>query len=100
MFVAIHHTITDPKKWDEVTKQLEPMIEGGKLPRGIKPLFYLPSTDGRRADCVWETDSVDNLKRFLSPFTTGATKDEYFQVNTEMAFGIPQHAPEHLAMHH
>jgi len=99
MFVAIHHTITDSKKWDEVTKQLEPLIESGKLPQGVKPLYYLPSTDGRRADCVWETDSVDHLKRFLSPLLTGVSKDEYFQVNTELAFGIPAHAPEHFPAH-
>jgi hypothetical protein len=100
MYVAIHHTITDPKKWDEATKKLEPVIEGGKFPRGVKPLFYLPSTDGRRADCVWETDSMDTLKQFLNPYVAGASKDEYFQVNTELAMGIPAHAPERLAVHH
>ena len=100
MYVAIHHTITDPKKWDEATKKLEPVIEAGKFPRGVKPLFYLPSTDGRRADCVWETDSMDTLKQFLNPYVAGASKDEYFQVNTELAMGLPAHAPERLAVHH
>src|ERR1041384_8199053 len=99
MYVAIHRTITDPKKWDEATKKFEPVIEGGKFPRGVKPLFYLPSTDGRRADCVWETDSMDTLKQFLNPYVAGASKDEYFQVNTELAMGIPAHAPERLAVH-
>ena len=65
MFVAIHHTITDSQKWDEVGKKLEPVIERGKLPQGIRLLFYLPSIDGRRADCVWETNSVDSLRQFL-----------------------------------
>ena len=100
MFVAIHHTITDPKKWDEATKKLEPVIEKGQFPKGVKPLFYLPSTDGRRADCVWEADSVNSLKQFLSPYVTGASQDEYFQVNTELAMGIPAHAPERIPVHH
>ena len=100
MFVVIHHTITDPKKWDEVGKKLEPMIEQGKLPQGVRALFYLPSTDGRRADCVWETDSIDNLKRFLNPYTAGASQDEYFQVNTELAFGLPASAPERVSVTH
>ena len=100
MFVVIHHTITDSKKWDEVGRKLATVIEGGKLPQGIRPLFYLPSTDGRRADCVWETNSVDSLRQFLNPFVAGASRDEYFQVNTELAMGIPSHAPERLAVHH
>ena len=100
MFVAIHHTITDQVKWDEIGSQLTALIEADKLPRGIKPLFYLPSTDGRRADCVWETDSVETLKEFLTPYSTGASMDEYFQVNTELAMGIPAHAPDRLLVHH
>lgn len=101
MFIAIHHTITDPKKWEEAGKQLESMIEAGKLPQGVKALFYLPSTDGRQADCVWQADTVENLKRFLDPFVSGATRDEYFQVNTELAFGLPQTEPvkEKVATH-
>ena len=100
MFVAIHHTITDSKKWEEVGKKLEPLMERGGFPKGVRPLFYLPSTDGRRADCVWETDSVDSLKQFLTPYVAGASKDEYFQVNTELAMGIPAHAPERIPVHH
>ena len=93
MFVAIHHSVTDPKKWEAAGKQIESMIETGKLPQGVKALLYLPSTDGRRADCLWQADSVENLKRFLDPYLTGASKDEYFQVNTELAFGLPQTTP-------
>jgi hypothetical protein len=99
MFVAIHHNISDPKLWEESTSQIGPMVEQGRLPKGIKPLYYLPSTDGRRADCVWETDSVDSLKRFLEPLTSKAARNEYFQINTEQAFGLPVHAPEHAAAH-
>ena len=94
MYVAIHHSITDSKKWDEMVKKLEPVIEGGKLPQGVKALFYLPSTDGRRADCFWQADSIDSLKRFLDPYVAGASKDEYFQVNAELAFGLPQMTQE------
>ena len=52
MFVAIHHNITDPKTWEESTSQIGPMVEQGRLPKGLKAVSYLPSTDGRRADCV------------------------------------------------
>jgi hypothetical protein len=97
MYVAIHHSITDPKKWDEVTKKIEPMIEQGKLPAGLKALSYLPSTDGRRADCLWEVDSLENLKRFLDPETSAAARNEYFQINSELAFGLPEFKQEQVA---
>ena len=100
MFVAIHHNITDPKTWEETTSQIGPMVEQGRLPKGLKAVFYLPSTDGRKADGAWETDSVDNLKRFLEPLTSKAARNEYFQINTEHAFGLPTHEREQAASRH
>jgi hypothetical protein len=94
MFVAIQHTITDPRKWDEITEKLTPMIEHGQLPKDMRPVFYLPSTDGRKALCLWEVDSVENLKRFLDPYTSPASRNEYFQISVEHAFGLPVHTPE------
>ncbi len=97
MIVAIHHTITDPRKWEEVTQKIGPMIEEGRLPQGVKPLFYLPSVDGRKADCAWEAGSVDDLKRFLEPLTSPGAKNEYWEVNAEQAMGLPlgEHAVTH-----
>jgi hypothetical protein len=94
MFVAIHHNITDPRKWEEATSKIGPMIMQGQLPKGLKGISYLPSTDGRQANCLWEADSVENLKRFLDPLTTSAARNEYFQVSAEHAFGLPEHARE------
>ena len=99
MFVSIHHNITDPKKWEETTSKIGPMIEQGKLPKGVKPLFYLPSVDGRRADCVWEADSMDSLKRFLEPLTSPSAKNEYFQINVEHSFGLPVSKTEPAVAH-
>jgi hypothetical protein len=97
MFITIHHSITDPKAWEQITSQIGPMIEQGRLPKGLKPLFYLPSTDGRRADCLWEADSSDSLKKFLEPLTSKAARNEYFQINAEQAFGLPAQATEQVA---
>jgi hypothetical protein len=99
MFIAINHNITDPKTWGKITSQIGPMIEQGRLPKGIKPLYYLPSMDGRRADCLWEADSLDNLKRFLEPLTSKSARNEYFQINAENAFGLPVNVTEDAATH-
>ena len=99
MFVVIHHKIIDPKKWDESVARTMQAIEQGQLPKGLKPVTYLPSTDGQRAVCLWETDSVDTLRKYEDSQTTGAAHNEYFQVNLEHAMGLPTEQREHAAAH-
>ena len=50
MHAVIHHYIDDPVKWDRTTKNIMSMIEQHRLPKGLKPLEFLPSVDGRKAD--------------------------------------------------
>jgi hypothetical protein len=99
MFVTIHHSITDPKKWEEAGNKIFPMVEQGRLPKGLKALSYLPSTDGRKADCLWEADSLDNLKKFLDPLTNTAARNEYIQISAEHSFGLPVSKAEPVAAH-
>jgi hypothetical protein len=99
MVVSIHHQITDPKKWEEIVSKIGPMVEQGKMPKGLKPLFYLPSTDGHKADCVWEGGSLEEVKRFLEPLTSSAARNEYMQINADQAMGLPSATPEHAGHH-
>jgi hypothetical protein len=89
MFVVIRHNITDPKKREEATTKIGPLVEQGQCPKGLKGLFYLPSTDGRKAECLWEADSVAHLQSFLEPYVATAARNEYFQINVEHAFSLP-----------
>ena len=86
----IHHQISDPMKWERSEKNIMAMIEQHRLPAGLKPLEYLPSVDGRKADCVWETESVGALQKFIDRETAGAARNEYFPVKEEAAFGLPK----------
>jgi DNA polymerase/3'-5' exonuclease PolX len=97
MLVAIYHDISDPKKFGEVVEQVNTMIQEGKLPSGIKPLSFLPSTDMRKCHCLWESASVDSLKRFLEPITGSGSRNEYFEVNRQIAQGVPEPAPMRAA---
>jgi hypothetical protein len=38
MHVVIQHRVTDPVKWDQGVKNIMPMMEQHRLPRGLKPL--------------------------------------------------------------
>jgi hypothetical protein len=89
MHVSVHHTITDPQKWEQITKKMTEAVEQGRLPQGLKGLMYLPGTDGRKADCLWEAQSLDALKNFLDREIGTAARNDYFQINSAAAFGLP-----------
>ena len=89
MHVVIRHSVSDPAKWDRSAKNIMAMIEQHQLPAGLKPLEYLPSVDGRNADCVWATESLEALQAFIERETAGA-RNEYFEVKEEAAVGLPR----------
>jgi hypothetical protein len=90
MHAVIHHAINDAAKWDQTTQRIMSMIEQRRLPKGLKPLEYLPSTDGRKAVCVWEADSLNALREFMDRETAGAARNDYFEVKAENAIGLPK----------
>ena len=90
MHAVIRHYISDPVKWDRSVKNIMSMIEQNRLPSGFKPLEYLPSVDGRNADCVWEAESLGALQMFMERETAGAARNEYFEVKDETAIGLPK----------
>ena len=90
MHVVIRHYISDAAKWDRTTKNIMSMIEKQQLPAGIKPLEYLPSVDGRNADCFWEATSLGALQKFFDRESVGAARNEYFEINSEAAIGLPK----------
>ena len=89
MNVVIRHYISDPQKWDRTTKKVMALVQQHRLPKGLKPVEYLPSMDGRNADCVWETNSLENLKQFMDGESSGAARNEYFEVKSASAIGLP-----------
>jgi len=91
MLVSVHHQIRDPKHWAEATQHIMSDMQQGRLPEGLKGLMYLPSSDGRQADCLWEADKLDHLKSFIDGQTGRAAKNDYFQVNEQGAVGVPCH---------
>jgi hypothetical protein len=89
MHIVINHQINDPVKWDRSVKNIMSMIEQNRLPAGFRPLQYLPSADGRKADCLWQAESLTALQKFIERETSGA-RNEYFQVKEEAAIGLPK----------
>jgi hypothetical protein len=90
MHFVIRHYINDRMKWDRSQKNILNLFEQQQLPAGLKPLEYLPSVDGRKADCVWEAESLWELRKFIDRETLGAARNEYFEVQDEAAIGFPK----------
>jgi hypothetical protein len=92
MHVGVQHTITNPQQWEQTTEKLKSAVEQNRIPQGLKGLMYLPSADGRRAVCLWEAQSVETLRNFLDREIGTAARNDYFQINSEAAFGLPGQA--------
>ncbi len=97
MIVGIYHNISDPQKFGEVATKIDDLIKGGRLPRGIKPLTFAPSTDGRKAFCLWEVDSLSSLRSFLEPYINSVARNDYFEVDTQRAENLPHEMLAHAA---
>ena len=97
MHIAVHHLITNSQKWEQASKHIMELSEQGKLPPGLKGLMYLPAMDGHKADCLWEADSLEALKRFMDRETGNGAKNDYFQIDDASAFGLPAHSELHHA---
>jgi hypothetical protein len=53
MHIGIHHIINDAQKWEQGKESVMSNIQGGTLPAGMKPVFFIPATNQQTAFCVW-----------------------------------------------
>jgi hypothetical protein len=88
MYVVVQHRITDPEKFYSI--DAEEVAGGG--PPGVQGRQFFPSQDRSAAVCLWEADSIDALRDYLDPATAGASENTYFEVNGELAMGLPETA--------
>lgn len=85
MYVVAQHRILDPERFFSMSA--EEVAGGG--PAGVRGLEFLPSRDRTSAVCLWETGSIDTLRDYLDPATTGVAENTYFAIDEARAFGIP-----------
>jgi hypothetical protein len=80
MYVVAIHSVSDPEAfW------------GGELemPDGTTLSTVAPNSDGTRAVCVWESDSVDTVQRLVDGAAGEISENEFFAVNEATAQGLP-----------
>jgi hypothetical protein len=80
MHVIAIHAISDPEAfW------------GGQLdlPEGTELSVVVPSVDGTRGVCVFESDSVDTVRNLVDGATATISKNEFYAINESNAQGLP-----------
>ena len=82
MHVVAIHAISDPETFWGAAQEL-------KLPDGVAIHSTIPNTDGSRAVCVWEADSVDTVQGIVEREVGHVSKNEYYSVDEQNALGLP-----------
>jgi hypothetical protein len=83
MFIAIQHEIHDPKKFQKCAEEVFP------LPEHFHVHQFFPSADMKKAVCLYEAPSIDQLSEYLDPKLGAASTQFYFPVLSENAIGLP-----------
>jgi len=84
MHVIAIHTISDPQAfWGAAQAAMDQMPEGTTLHSAI------PSQDGSRTVCVWESDSVEAVRNLVEDTVGQVSTNEYFPVDDKQAIGLP-----------
>jgi hypothetical protein len=75
MYVLIDHSISDP---DSFFNTAESALS--QMPPTIKLHHTFPTMDGTRAICVWEANTIDEVRNFIEPAVGRFSRNEYFEV--------------------
>jgi hypothetical protein len=84
MYIVIQHDIQDPQLFQNCAEAVFP------LPDHLQLHHFLPSADMKKAVCLYEAPSVENLSTYLDAKLNPASKQFYFPVLTEHAMGLPK----------
>jgi hypothetical protein len=91
MYVMVQHTISEPATfWNAA----DPTSD---LPPRLKLHHTFPTTDGARAVCIWEADSVNAVRDYLEPLFGKASRNDYFTVENKEGFARPSQVKQTAA---
>jgi hypothetical protein len=85
MYVIAQHEVKDPQNfWDRAGK------EAIALPSHLKLRHCFPTTDGSRAVCLWEADSVRSIEEFFADNGLNEnSSNTFFAVENKEGIALP-----------
>ena len=69
---------------------LERRQDAERARRALKLHTVFPSTDGAKAVCLWEGESLPAIKQFVEKVTSGVATNEYMAIEASSAVGLPK----------
>ncbi len=85
MLVIAHHFVHNPNTFWSLKEQVI-----SSIPSGVKLHSVFPSTDLKTGTCIWEAPNADKVQEFLDKLLGQYSKNVCYEVNEEIAFGLPQ----------
>jgi hypothetical protein len=83
MYVIAHHRFTNPPTAFERGAKL---IKNEDAPSGTTGLQFYPSSDRSQAICLWETESVADVQRYVDDMLGDSSVNSCWEVNGDQAF--------------
>jgi hypothetical protein len=87
MFIVAQHTIKDAPK---AFSRGQNLLDGVGAPAGVRVREFYPSRDQSAVFCLWEGDSVDELREYVDATLGDSSENAYFEVAAEQARGLPE----------
>lgn len=66
------------------------MLSPENTPDNAEVQQFCPATDGTVATCVWDAESVDDVREFVDTTLGDASIQTFFTIHEEGAFGVPE----------
>jgi hypothetical protein len=87
MFIVLHHTITDP---EPAFARGQNLLAGTGAPPGVQVREFYPSRDKTDVFCLWEGDSLEEVREYVDAALGDSSRNAYFEVDAEIARGLPE----------
>jgi hypothetical protein len=86
MFIVLQHRITNP---ETAFARGQNLLDGTGAPHGTRVLQFYPSTDRNAVFCLWESNSLEELREYADAVMGDSSENSYFEVDAEIARGLP-----------
>jgi hypothetical protein len=84
MFVLVEHYVSDVQTfWSAVRHAIR------ALPGYLALHHCIPTRDGSHAVCVWEAESIRDVKSFIESYIGHASRNLYFPVENGAGVAVP-----------
>lgn len=84
MYVLVQHYISDAQTFWSAVRHALP-----QLPPYIVLHHVLPTPDGTHAVCVWEAESIRDVRAFLETYVGHASRNLYYPVENASGIAVP-----------